>query len=235
MYEELIREVADHHGDLVRNIQTIRVSQHLFDDLADDADASAIAIAAEAQDRIPSDAPLITRPFDYGTVITYPFASFNGHGTRFSDGLAYGVWYGSLEIETTVYETVFHRDRFLKDSYPDEDRVILSERRVFDVRCDAILLDLRGKEKREPRLVERSSYGYTQPFGAYLQAQGTNGLLVKSARCEGVNAALFRASALSRVRDVCHLTYRMNPVEDLAVVERAPGETWLRIKPSTLY
>lgn len=235
MYEALIREVADFHGDLVRNIQTIRVSQDLFDDLADDASARAVAIAAEAQERIPSEAALITRPFDYGTVITYPFAQFNGHATRFSDGLAYGVWYGSLELETTIYETVYHRHRFLMDSFPDTDKEILGERRVFQVRCDAILLDLRGKEKREPRLVERASYAFTQPFGAYLQAQGTNGVLVKSARSAGINSAIFRPEVLSQVRDVCHLTYRMNPSTDLAIVERTPGETWLEIRPSSLY
>jgi hypothetical protein len=232
VYEELIREVADYHGDLVRNIQTIRVSQDLFDDLPGDR---AVAIAAEAADRMPSEAPLITRPFDYGTVITYPFANFNGHATRFSDGLRYGVWYGSLDLETTVYETVYHRHRFLQDSFAREDRPIRNERRVFDVRCDAILLDLRGKERAEPRLLERRSYDFTQPLGSYLQAQGSNGLLVKSARWEGMNAAIFRPQALSRVRDVCHLTYVMNPRQDLAVVERTPGEAWLEIRPSALY
>ena len=235
MYEELIREVADHHGDLVRNIQTIRVSQDLFDDLSGDAGAQAVAIAAEAAGRIPSEAPLITRPFDYGTVITFPFANFNGHGTRFSDGLRYGVWYGSLDLETTVYETVHHRHRFLQDAFAGEDRPIRGERRVFDVRCDAILLDLRGKEASEPALLDRRSYAFTQPLGAYLQAQGSNGLLVRSARCDGMNAAIFRAEALSRVRDLCHLTYTMNPRQDLAIVERTPGETWLEIRPSTLY
>lgn len=234
MYEELIREVADYHDDLVRNIQTIRVSQDLFDDLGDES-AQRVAIAAEAQSRISSEAPLITRPFDYGTVITYPFADFNGHATRFSDGLAYGVWYGSLDLETTVHETVYHRHRFLMDSFPSLNREIRGERRVFQVRCDAILLDLRGKEEREPRLVDRASYAFTQPLGAYLQAQGTNGLLAKSARCAGVNAALFRPQALSQVRDFCHLTYRINPTRDLATIERTPDETWLEIRPSTLY
>lgn len=234
MYERLIREVADYHGDLVRNIQTIRISQDLFDDLSHDAAARRVAIAAEAQERIASDAPLITRPFDYGTVITYPFAEFNGHATRFSDGLRYGVWYGSLDLETTVYETVYHRHRFLTD-FLSADREIRNERRVFEVRCEAIVIDLRGKEKREPRLLDRASYAFTQPLGAYLQAQGTNGLLVKSARCRGVNAALFRPEVLSQVRDLCHLSYRMNPAEDMAIVERTPGETWLEIRPSTLY
>ena len=232
MYEELIREVADYHGDLVRNIQTIRVSQDLFDDLPGDR---AVAIAAEGAGRVPSESPLITRPLDYGTVITYPFASFNGHATRFSDGLRYGVWYGSLDLETTVYETVYHRHRFLQDSFAGEERAIRSERRVFDVRCDAILLDLRGKERGEPRLLDRRSYEFTQPRGSNLQAQGSNGLLVKSARWDGTNAAILAPRVLSRVRDVCHLTYVMNPRQDLAIVERTPGETWLEIRPSALY
>ncbi len=235
MYEGLIREVADYHGDLVRNIQTIRVSQDLFDDLSDDAAARAVAVAAEAADRIPSEAPLITRPFDYGTVITFPFANFNGHGTRFSDGLRYGVWYGSLELETTVYETVYHRHRFLQDSFAGEDRPIRSERRVFEVRCDAILLDLRGKEAAQPGLLDRQSYAFTQPLGAYLQAQGSNGLLVRSARCQGMNAAVLDARCLSDPRDSCFLTYRLAPTEDRVAVERSPGETWLEIRPSALY
>lgn len=230
MYDVLIREVADHHGDLIRNIQTIRVSQDLFDDLSAERADQAVAIAAESAGRIPSEAPLITRPFDYGTVITYPFANFNGQGTRFSDGLRYGVWYGSRELETTVYETVYHRRRFLADSFPSLDREVRGERRVFQVRCDAILIDLRGKEAAEPRLVDRASYAFTQPLGAYLQAQGTNGLLVQSARCDGINAAIFRPAVLSGVRDLCYLTYILNPVLDTATVERAPGEVWLRIK-----
>jgi len=230
VYESLLREVADYHGDLVRNIQTIRVSQDLFDDLSAERADQDVAIAAESVGRLPSDAPLITRPFDYGTVITYPFANFNGQGTRFSDGLRYGVWYGSLELETTVYETAYHRHRFLVDSFPGLDREIQGERRVFLVRCDAILIDLRGKEAAEPRLVDRATYAFTQPLGAYLQAQGTNGLLVKSARCDGCNAAMFRAGALSGVRDLCHLTYTMNPTRDWALIERTPGEEWLRIK-----
>ena len=226
--------MADYHADLVRNIQTIRVSQNLFDDLADDAGAQSVAIAAEALGRIPSEAPLLTRPFDYGTVVTFPFAEFNGHATRFSDGLRYGVWYGSLDLETTVCETVYHRHRFLQDAFAGEDRTIRSERRVFEVRCDAILLDLRGKEAAEPRLVDRSSYAFTQPLGAYLQAQGSSGLLVRSARSDGINAAIFRSETLSRVRDLCHLTYLMNPTQDAATIERTPGETWLTIRPSTL-
>ena len=82
MFEKLLRQVADYRGDLVRNIKGIRVSQDLFDDLARDPADRAVAIAAESATRLPSAAPLITRPFDYGTVITFPFVPQNWHATR---------------------------------------------------------------------------------------------------------------------------------------------------------
>ena len=91
--EALIREVAAFAGDLVRNIKGVRVSQDLFDDLGADAADRDVAIAAEGATRMPSASPLITRPFDYGAVITYPFVPHNWQATRYSDGLAYGVWY----------------------------------------------------------------------------------------------------------------------------------------------
>ena len=226
MFEQLVRQVADFRGDLVRNIKGIRVSQDLFDDLARDAGDRAVAVAAESATRMSSPAPLITRPFDYGTVITYPFVPQNWHATRYSDGLHYGVWYGALELETTVRETLYHWHRFVTDSFP-LDREIVGERRVFQVRCEAILIDLRKAKER--RLVDRNDYGFTQQLGGHLWRRAQSGLLAASARGPGTAAAILRAAALSDVRDLCYLTYRMNPSEDSAVVERMPGEPWLRI------
>jgi hypothetical protein len=232
--QELISAVADFHGDLVRNIKGIRVSQDLFDDLADDpADANA-AMAAEATTRIPTASGLISRPFDYGAVITYPFVRENWHATRFSDGLAYGVWYGSLDLLTTVFETVYHWHRFVTDSFPAEDRTIRGERRVFRVRGDAILIDLRGRETAFPGLISRTDYAFTHAVGRYLKQQEQSGLLVRSARSDGVNAAILRAGVLSNPRDVCALTYAMNPTRDRVAVQRTPGRTWLRVTPSAL-
>lgn len=234
MFEELIKTVADFHGDLVRNIKGIRVAQALFDDLSADPADQAVAIAVEAASGMPSLTPFITRPFDYGSVITYPFVPHNWHATRFSNGLHYGTWYGALELETTVYETAFHWHRFVMDSFTVENRVIRGERRVFDTRCDAILVDLRGKEQRERRLTDRRDYGYTQQLGRYLKDQGQNGLLVKSARCDGINAAILRPEGLSNPRDRCFLTYAMNPREDRVTIERTPGRRWLAVTPSAL-
>lgn len=224
MFESLVRQVVDFRGDLVRNIKGIRVSQDLFDDLAQDAADREVAIAAEGATRIPSAAPLITRPFDYGAVITYPFAPYNWQATRYSDGLEYGVWYGALELETTVHETVYHWHRFVTDSF-SPDKEVVGERRVFQVRCEAILIDLR--QAREPRLVDKRDYSFTQQLGRHLWRRAQSGLLAPSARGPGASAAVFRAEALSEVRDLCYLTYRLQG--RTALIERTPGETWMRI------
>ena len=234
MYEQLIETAVDYHGDLARNIKTIRESQALFDDLSPDAADWSVAIAAEAQDYIESPAPLITRPFDYGAVVTYPFVPHHWQQTRFSDGLHYGVWYGSLELETTVHESIYHWRRFIEDSYSAEDREIVGERRVFDVRCDAIVIDLRSKHTQFPQLVDRRSYAYTHGLGRYLHEQGQNGLFVRSARAPGTNAAILRPGVLSGVRDRCYLTYVTNPARDEVLVQRQGGETWMKVRPSEL-
>jgi hypothetical protein len=138
MYADLLKDVVDFHGDLVRNIKGVPASQHLFDDLSDDSDEQALAAAAESAGR------------------------------------------------------------------------------------------------REKRLLDRRDYRYTQQLGTYLKEQNQNGLLVHSARCRGTNAALFTPGVLSRVRDLCFLTYRMNPTQDLVHVERTLGRKWPEIRPSSL-
>jgi hypothetical protein len=234
VFGSLVRDVVDFHGDLVRNVKTTGAGQAPFDDLSTDAGDQAVAVAAESHGQLPSPAPLITRPFDYGAVVTYPFVPANWHATRFSDGLGYGVWYGSLDLRTTVYETVHHWHRFVTDSFPELDREIVGERRAFRVRCDAIVIDLRGKERRERRLVDRNDYAFTQRLGRYLREQRQSGLLVASARCKGHNAALFRAEVLSDVRDLCTLRYVMNPTRDAVRVERVQGRRWMKVVPSRL-
>ena len=231
-YGELVARNVDFRGDLVRNIPGIRSSQDLFDDLSGEPADWEIAIAAEAAERIPTHAALVSRPFDYGSAVTYSFDSAHWQATRFSDGTRYGVWYGSLEIETTVFETAWHWYRFVTDSFAGEARTIVTDRRLFEARCDALLVDLRGKEKDRPELVSRQSYAFTQKLGGWLHDQDVNGLATKSARCEGSNVAIFRAARLSNVRERGFLTYRLDVHNDTLVVERTPARRWFQLVPS---
>lgn len=233
-FADICSHAMGFQGDLLRNIASIRDSQHLFDDLSDDPDDLDLAVTAADMARPESEDSLLTRPFDYGAAISYSFQSAHWQASRYSDGSSFGVWYGSPELETTVYETVFHWHRFVMDSFSGHGSEITAERRVFKAACDALLIDLRGKETGHPELVSRTSYAFTQSLGAWLFEQGQNGLLAASARCDGTNAAIFRAERLSNVRDVCFLTYRLRPDADSVTVERRPGQTWLTITPSSL-
>ena len=234
MQADLLSANVDFHDDLVRNIPGTRESQNLFDDLSSEPADWDVAIAAESAQRIPTAAALITRPFDYGSVISYTFDSSHWQTTRFSDGSQYGVWYGSLAVETTVYETAWHWYRFVLDSFAGEDREIVTERRVFDVRCEALLIDLRGREAACPDLTSRASYTFSHRVGRFVHEQDLNGLLVRSARCDGTNAAIFKPERLSNVRHRTYVTYRLNAVRDTFVAERTPGRKWLTVLPSTL-
>jgi hypothetical protein len=222
-------------GDLLRNLKGIRRSQDLFDDLSRDPADWAVAIEAADEAVAGTPSAVVTRPFDYGTVITWSFDPAHWVATRFSDGRRFGAWYGATDIETTVHETVYHWHRFLMDSFPDEDRCIAGERRVCTVRCDATLVDLRGRESEAPGLLDRRSYAFAQQVGAFVRDRGDAGLMVRSARCDGTNVAMFEPTKLSAVRERCFLTYFCRPREDRVVVERTPGRRWLEIRPSGLY
>ncbi len=62
-----------------------------------------------------------------------------------------------------------------------------------------------------------------------MHEQDLNGLLVRSARCDGINAAVFKPERLSNVRHRTYLTYRLNAVRDTFVAERTPGRKWLTV------
>ena len=152
----------------------------------------------------------------------------NWHATRYSDGLRYGVWYGSLELETTVHETLYHWHRFVTDSFP-LDREIVGERRVFQVRCEAILIDLRSAQASRAWSTG-NDYGFTQQLGSYLSQRAQSGLLAPSARWAGHGRGHPAArSAVRRARPLLpHLPHEPDR-RSLATVERTPGEAWLEI------
>ena len=133
-----------------------------------------------------------------------------------------------------MYETAWHWYRFAPDSFAAEDHEIVTERRVFDVRCDALLIDLRSKQASYPDLTSRTSYAFTHRAGLYAQEQDLNGLLVRSARCGGANAAIVKSMRLSNVRRRTYLTYRLNAVRDTFAAERTPGRKRLTLSPGTL-
>lgn len=224
-----LNQLCDFNDDVLRNIVSLRVSQDLFDDLHDhDAHSTEIAIAAES--RVKASIPIgqVERSFHYSTAIDYPFAKEKWQATRYSEG-NHPVWYASLDLKTTVYETAYHMIRAEKAIHNTSETVI-QERAVYRVHCQAALIDL--TEKHHPSLVHSSDYTATQRIGRRVYEEGHPGLLTLSARHpSGKNAVIFQKRVLSHSRLSCYLTYRFNPSESSLSVERTPGRVWLSLKP----
>ena len=214
--------------DLYRNIVSLRESEDLYDDLSDSPGDWQAAVDLEASFKPPhyeSHQPVIDRPFDEAALfdaIQFPFDNLGE--SRFSRG-HFGVWYGSEDLETTIYETVYHwRNRLLADAgYQDIDGVGM-ERRVHLVRCDAALINLTHMTTEWPELTG-DNYAPCQTLGDNIHQQGHPGLWTRSARSARNNAAVFTPRVLSNPRISCYLSYRLEAGS--VSVYRAPGEVLL--------
>lgn len=228
----LFDKTCDFDDDLYRNIVSLRESVDLFSDLTDGSEFWS-EVAAHAEMRVKSGIPagIIQRGFHYTTAIGYPFETDPYLCSRYGNG-SFGVWYGSLELETTIHETACHMLR-------EEQRVegvtgpIIRERAVYLVHCRAVLIDLGGKEKQFPGLVA-DDYSLTHQIGERLHTEGHPGLLVPPARCTGTNCAAFTPSILGNPRDYCYLTYLCHPERQSVTIERKEGEAMLEIRVPSL-
>jgi RES domain len=227
--------LADTHRDLIRNIVSIRSSQDLFDDLTNEPSEWALAQQVEDSVKPPpyqSRTPIIHRPFEdaaWVNAIAWPFKHWQA--SRFSDG-SFGVWYGCDTAKTSVYETAYHWFRgFLSDAGFDKEPVI-GERKLYEVRCDAALLDLRPAIPKHADLLHKTDYSTTQMVGARLHREGHPGLITLSARSPtGHNIVVMNPAVLSNPRDHCLLTYRL--AGSRIIVEREAGVTWMSITTTT--
>jgi hypothetical protein len=224
--------LVDVHCKLMRNIVSIGSSQDLFDDLSAAPDEWALAQQVEDQVKPPvyqSATPVIHRAFEdaqWFNVIAWPFKHWQA--SRFSDG-SFGVWYGSDSLKTTVFETAYHWfSGFLTDA-GFENEPVVGERKVYEVACDAVLVNLRPLTSKLTDLMHKTDYGYTQSVGARLHREGHPGLVTTSVRYPaGQNYAVLNPAVLSNPRHHCQLTYRLDGPR--IVIEKQPGVVWMAIE-----
>jgi len=220
--QELLNRNRDVDQIIKRNIVSLRVSENLFDDLSD-GDDELSQLAMELERSIKSNIPINIneRAFHYTTAIEYPFTHEPYLSTRFGNG-TYPVWYGSINLETTIYETAFHMVRS-ESQIEGINEIIYRERAVYDVHCHALLVDLIGKEEKFPQLIT-NDYDFTQQIANRLHKEGHPGLVAPSARYKsGDNFVVFRKAMLSDSRLNCYLGYAYDPQTKSVRVEREPG------------
>lgn len=221
----------DSRGDWLRNIVSLRKTVDLFAELVADPADTHVLIEHELATKPTREAvPIINRPFEEAALydpiqsaIGWPFE--HPCRSRYSDG-SFGVWYGARTLETSIRETVHHfrRDTLASEIAARSLTPIYQERRVHRVRCSAMLVDLRELCAGEPRLLDPQDYSYCQGLGAQLRQAALPGLQSLSARHPGGEiAGVFLREALGDPRDVCYLTYILQPGGERVDVERAPG------------
>lgn len=228
--------LTDVHCNVIRNIVSIGTSQDLFDDLTSNPAEWALAQQVEDEVKPPpyqSGTPLIHRPFEdaqWFNAIGWPFRHWQA--SRFSDG-SFGVWYGCDSAETSVYETAYHWfSQFLTDA-GFENETVVGERKLYEVACDAALVNLRPLARQYADLMHKTDYSYTQSVGARLHREGHPGLVTASVRhAPGHNYVVFNPAVLSGPRLHCQLSYRLDGQR--IVVEKQPGVVWMDIATATL-
>jgi hypothetical protein len=207
MMADLFDSIKELQQDVVRNIVNILSSQEIFSDLLENKNEAAL-IADKAIQRVDADNDW---KFHYTAAITYPFETNHFMHTRYSDG-SYPIWYGSLDIATTIYETAYHMvqtEMQIKNIH--NYKCIARDRLVYNVFCAGILIDVTKKTRLFPDLIS-DDYHFTQQLAKKIYQQGYPGLLTPSARYKkGINVNILKQELLTNPRVCCQLTYQLFP------------------------
>jgi len=232
-----LRVTRDSQKDWHRNIVSLRKSIDIYADLVDDPrDADVLMRHEMAVKQAHEEPAIIMRPFEDATIydpiaaaIQWPFD--HPSASRYSTG-AYGVWYGAESVETSVRETVYHfrRNTLASQIAAQSTKPIVQERRVHLVHCNALLIDLRSRVRKEPNLLHPQDYSTCQAIGAELRNAGMPGVITYSARhAKSEVVAVFTPTVLKDPRTVCYLTYTLHVDTGKVVVERTPGKVEFEI------
>lgn len=182
-----------------------------FDDVSTDEELEEmIVVASLTNDRVRDEIGDITivpkeeRLYGPGaTPVMAAFTHLNPNGSRFSDG-TFGVLYAGREIETAIYETLHHRERFLLDINSPPMQI---EMREYRIEVSGKFRDLRRYNAAPPYL-NPDSYAQSQPLGKAVRRAGEYGLVYPSVRHEqGECVAAFTTQAVSRARQGRHYEY----------------------------
>lgn len=146
------------------------------------------------------------------TPIMAAFTHPNPNGTRFSTS-EFGVYYAANTLDTAIKETVYHRERFLRDF---NSPAIEIDMRVYYAAISAELYDLRGLGNQESWVYDPDPRHYprTQTLAVSLRESGARGIIYNSVRNSGGTCvAIFRPSVLTSCHQGEHLTYRWNGIK----------------------
>src|ERR1700760_3473299 len=139
-----------------------------------------------------------------GSVIMAPFTHLDPEGSRFADG-TFGAFYAAASLATSVAETCFHREVFLRAT---REAPMEIDMRSYLADVAARFDDIRGKRAQMTDIYDPDSYISSQVFGARLKHSGSNGVVYDSVRHEGGEClAVFKPRLVQNLRQGVHLRY----------------------------
>ena len=139
-----------------------------------------------------------------------------GRQSRFSDG-TFGVYYAAKALKTAVYETVYHRQRFLAATREAPGEL---DMRAFSARVRKPMRDIRAP--RFKHLHHPDDYTPSQHFGKQHREQQDWGLVYNSVRDDGGTCiAVFRPPAISVPVQGAALAYVWDGKRIQSVYEKA--------------
>jgi hypothetical protein len=185
---------------------------HLFERVADPADWEALyALESMTNPRIRDEIgelQLVPKADRVGginaSIVMAPFTHLSPQGTRFTDG-RFGAYYAAESIDTSIAETRFHRENFLRAT---AQPAIELEMRCYLADVSCVLHDLRRRRAELAEIYDPASYSASQRLGRELREAGSNGVAFDSVRREGGECvAVFRPRLVQNVRQGVHLRY----------------------------
>lgn len=240
---DAITKVKHLKQSLYRNIVSLRVSENLFDDLLDDDDDMAahdVLVKAE-MDCKTEDCPsgINQRAFHYSASVEYPFDTDHFMESRYSDG-SFPAWYGSYQLETTLYETLYwmiKSGQAIAQDWVTNDGIMVRERAVYLCSIDCMAFDLMGMQNQFPELLNKHDYSITQMVGKYLFNQKARAIIYPSARQpdNSENVVAFDIQCLDEKPKLSlYLTYVMNFHKEQVDVYRGENEMILSLNFSDI-
>jgi RES domain-containing protein len=152
---------------------------------------------------LPADEWVIGRP--HATAVMAAFCHPAPNGGRFNT-LDLGAWYAAFDLDTAFAESVHHRTKELKEIGVFETAV---QMRQYLSDFDADFHDVRGDDPAFAPLHDPDSWEASQPFGADLRRQGSNGIAFRSVRNPGGEClACYRPPLVLNVRPAAHFEYQ---------------------------
>jgi hypothetical protein len=135
------------------------------------------------------------------------FTHVRPEGGRFHDG-SFGAFYAGAERATAIAETVYHRERFLRDQQAPPTEV---DMRMLRARVRGEMHDLRGMQERAGAIYDPADYTAGQRFSRAARAEGAWGIVYDSVRkAGGTCVAVLRPRAISGCKQAEHLGYVWN-------------------------